>query len=108
MTYLQHFFIEGKHLGTADRSLITVRGQLQPPESIAFWCPHCAEVWARAMIEEGNFCDIRFIPCKKHPHRIYQVSGSLHTAMEPEFNECFPEEVLKWEFERHLDYYERV
>ena len=106
MPYLQHFFIEGKHLGTTTRGNVFVHGELQAPTSVAYFCPKCAEIWARGMVEGSPHCEVRSVDCRKHPSRVYTVAGSLTSGWDEELNEAFPAEVLRWELERHFNYYE--
>jgi hypothetical protein len=110
--YPQHFFVEGKYLGTAQRGLALHAGQYAPPVSFAFFCPHCADLWARCPVGDYNGTDrdwmVWTMACRKHPSRTFSVAGSLYLAWEKSFSDSFPPELLAWELDRHLDYAERI
>ena len=103
----QHFIIEGRYLGSCERSTIW-RGPLQqPPQSFVFVCPVCGESWAKAMIEDS----LAFIftkPCHRHTAPACRITGSVWLPLEPEFTSSLPPAVVEWEFERHLDYLEKI
>ena len=111
MPIQQYFIVEGKVLGSAERSMVFVHAQPQCPQSYAFFCPVCAEVWARCPVERREGQTEPFmvwsIPCRKHRTHALAIPGSLMLEWEPEFVEAFPDEVVKWEFDRHLEFYER-
>lgn len=107
--FQQHFFIEGKHFGTAARSRVWVHGELQAPRSLAYFCPKCAEIWARCpVVGEWSNPDwaVLSMHCKKHNEPTWQVSGSLSINWDKEYVDAFPEAVLQWELQRHFDYYD--
>lgn len=106
--YPQHFIVEGKYLGTAQRKLSIVHHEVQAPYSYAYFCPHCAELWARCPVEvpSGHApFQVWSIPCRKHPIDSLRVPGSLFLEWDKTFNNCLPEGVLRWELDRHLDLY---
>ena len=112
MPIIQHFIVEGRVLGCAERQALFVHAQLQLPTSYAFFCPVCSEVWARCpVVVEGKGDPEPFmvwtLPCRKHPTHQLAVPGSLMLSWEPGFVGVFPDEVVKWEFDRHLEFYER-
>lgn len=111
MPFLQHFIIEGKHLGTAHRSKVFVHAELQPPQAYAYFCPLCAEIWARCPVE-GIGADpnwrVLTMYCRKHSHPLWQVSGSILTVWDEGFVAAFPEEVLRWELQRHFEHYDNL
>ena len=102
----QHFFIEGKYLGHTFRKEVV--------ESTAFYCHLCGDVWARFPIEGEVPCCVkwRFQPrtCRTcgltREGRWPDVPGSVSSIYtDPELASAFPYAVLKWEFERHIDWY---
>lgn len=109
MSYPQHFIIEGKHLGTALRSKAIVHAQMEIPYSYAYFCPCCAEVWARCPVEcpEGHSpFQVWEVPCKKHFTDNLRIPGSLWLSWDKTYNDSFPEGMVKWELDRCLDYAE--
>ena len=111
MPILQHFIVEGKYLGTAERQMLFVHAQPQRPVSYAFFCPVCAEVWARCPVERADGTTENFMvwtqACRKHTFHRLAVPGSLTLSWEPDFTAAFPDELVRWEFDRHLDYAEK-
>ena len=110
--FQQHFMVEGKYLGSAMRSVVPVHGTLQPPRPYAFFCGSCADIWARCPIDKAanlviDAWMVWTLPCRKCTGSKYQIPGSITMYLEPEFCDAFPDAVLRWEFDRHLDYAER-
>lgn len=103
--FTQHFFIENRHCGSSGRGYVPVHGNIRPPSSQAFFCPICAEIWARFPVEGGAIFEVSTVVCRKHKGRwVSEVAGS---TIEPATGEPpmeFPPAVLEWEFQRHLDY----
>ena len=105
---LQHFIIEGKHMGTAPRTPVRVHDRLSLPDSSAFFCPVCGDVWAQCpiVLEDGSVSP--WMPwrmkCRKHAAAYsVEVPGSLFQIWDKPFNDAMPEAVLWWEFNRLLD-----
>ena len=114
--YEQHFYAEGAFLGSVVRPSVIVHGELQSPYSYAYFCPDCGEVWARCRAREiGKFHSAKWQVqggyCRKHPERSnpFSVAGSLMLAWEPEYCELLLScpDVVKWEFDRHMEFIER-
>ena len=107
--YTQHFIVEGKYLGQAVRGAVFVHADLAPPLSYAFACPVCAEVWARCPVElpDGSHRRFQFQSkaCRKHFGHALEVPGALTLGWDASFTDAFPEGVLRWELQRHLDLY---
>lgn len=107
--YLQHFIIEGKHLGTAVRSKELIHSDYRTPRPTAFFCPKCAEIWARCPIERegtvGAEWEVISRVCRKHQSHYYHTPGSIDCSWKPDFVAAFPDEVIRWEFQRELEYY---
>jgi hypothetical protein len=111
MSITQHFIVEGKYLGAVQRNLERVHNTAAIPQSYAFFCPECGDVWARCPVTFGtkqqSFLVWR-ISCRKHDSSHYlNVPGSLHMAWDKPFSEAFPEEVLWRELAVHLDHAEK-
>lgn len=120
-----NYFIPGE--GFAARgSAFPYKGEDFPPHKIAWCCPVCGELWARAVpspepkweLREGQPA-VTWIfkswPCRKHTH-FSHVPGSLllnnpskkrHAAMFwAQVVDYMPEELLKRELELTLNFYE--
>lgn len=100
---IQHFLIEGRSYGSCLRPVRDSRGQA--PMSYAFFCPTCAEVWARAGIIDRKFF-VFHVPCRKHTYDGIPVPGSLWNCGDKDFLEALPHDVLCRELSVHLDYAE--
>jgi hypothetical protein len=104
----QHFFIEGRYLGSAARGPIHLpHNELAWPLSKVFYCRTCGEVFAKCPITKPDGSTVPFHSagalCRKCPPDGSQsVPGSI-TYPEPEFLAAFPDAVLLWEVQRHLD-----
>lgn len=107
MPFPQHFIVEGKHLGTAQRGLYRVHEDLRVPSSYAFFCPVCAEVWARCPVElPGGTCKPFMVltrACRKHPTTTLGAAGELYLDWDQDFSNSFPESVWIWEFQRNIE-----
>lgn len=99
MASLAHIEIEGEDYGT-----MLVEGDIRhgheiAPAGSAYFCPSCARVWARVLVE-GN----RTIPwcvccaaCAAPWH--VEQPGSVMKLWDRAFNEALPRKVLLREFE---------
>lgn len=106
----QHFIIEGKHLGIAQRELVFSHADIHAARSYAFVCPVCGDLWAKCPVLDGAKEQQYMVwtkACRKHPRHGLEIPGSLQLSWEQEFTEAFPEAVVKWELDRHLDFAER-
>ena len=107
----QHFFIEGKYLGSVPRD-----GRAH---SHMFFCFQCGDVWARCPVDPPGPSSTNWV---SHPVRCRKC-GAGHTLTvdtpgslwqewpEPEFPAAFPDAVLQWEVQRQfeqLDKWKRV
>lgn len=107
MKYHRHFIIEGRHLGTAEIAEEIIHGTLIAPVPFAYFCPKCAELWARFPIEGSvKNWQVYHQPCRKHSHDWFSPAGALFLSWKPEFLETFPDEAVRWEFERWMNFYE--
>ena len=92
------FIIEGHCYGTAPAPIKTVHGTLALQESVVYVCPVCGDAWARVVVPGQRFWATH-IPCRKHHIYINEVPGSLWLSWDPDYNNSFPLEVMKREFE---------
>lgn len=111
MNYTRHFIIEGKHLGAATFSeQLSLEGP-RTPDSFAYICPVCGDLWARVPVENLSGVTSRFAPlsrtCRKHFEHSLAVPGSIGVVWEQGFDESLPDEVVRWEFSRHMEYYDK-
>jgi hypothetical protein len=110
MTITQHYFAEGRYLGATERKLIRVHDTLSPPLGSAFFCPYCAEVWARCPVEINGSSQLTMVwtlSCRKHPaHYGCGVPGSLFLTWDKSFNDSLPEDAIRREFSVHMDFAE--
>ncbi len=88
---------------------LTLRGEyVYAPLSFLYICPVCGDVWAKAIVESNakisRFLP-RLMPCRHHSDGSFSVPGSMQIDLEPEYNALLMTlpDVVKWEFERHLD-----
>ena len=110
MNYEQSIWIGGNFYGGFVRSSMVIHAERQPPRSLAYFCPHCGEIWARAEIEGCTQWEIGGGYCKEHPGPSpFTVPGSLLLAWEPEYCELLLScpDVVRWEMTRHLEFIER-
>jgi len=110
MSYTQHYIVEGKPLGSSPRGPTLVHATLAAPDSYAYFCPICAEVWARAPTISPSGKVSRFtvwtLACRKHhdTERL-SVSGSLLLPWDNTYNEALftSDAALRWEFQVHME-----
>ena len=79
---------------------------------MAYFCPHCGEIWGRVVLvdSEGTvrpFDEVFRIACEQHPDQ-WEIAGSLIGGYRgEELLDYLPPEALKREFEIHLRELER-
>lgn len=104
--YRQTFEIEGTTAwGEAERTLdLRTRAA---PFSLAYFCPKCARIWARCKIEGEPWMvtTVACLGCGKLS--LISIPGSLWRALDPDFNDALPREVLLREFKLHLQWYDK-
>jgi hypothetical protein len=115
--YEQHFYVEGTFLGSVVRPAMIVHAERQPPYSYVYLCPDCGEVWARCPVKRTDYDPPRESKwqvqggyCRQHPGPSpFTVAGSLLLSWEPEYSNLLLScpDVVKWEFERHMEFIER-
>ena len=109
--FTQQFIINGQFFGTTDRYWQRCHESVMPPQSLAFFCPVCADVWARCPVTSNNTgavsdFQVYKLHCRKHPPRHQQqVAGSLFLSWDNELSNAFPPEMLRRELLLHLDLY---
>ena len=111
MPLIADFWVEGEYLGFAPRTLTFVHAEAQEPHSLCYVCPQCGDAWARCRMAGGkmtNWWMTITANCRKHAGHSLIVPGSLWLSWDKELTDSFPDGVLKWEFDRHIDYYEGV
>lgn len=109
-TFPQQVIVEGRYLGEARRTLVNHHGAMEAPYSYAFFCPVCADVWARCPVDFAGRTrewTVWSVACRKHPRRSSEVPGSLLLTWDKSFNDSLPHDALAWELERQLDHAER-
>lgn len=103
MSFQQHFFLRGKHLGTAQRNLVWVHAELSRPHGTALFCPICSEVWLLAPIE-GQKTFALHVECERHKtSSFYTIPGSSLLSWDSEWNNSLPPELLKRELLLQID-----
>jgi len=109
MSYTQHYIIEGKLIGSSPREGIFIHGIPTSADSIACFCPVCAEVWARCPVIADNgkvsFFQVCLMPCRLHSfHGSLFIPGSLLLPMDKAFNTAWlaHEAAVRWEFQVHM------
>lgn len=103
---LQHFIIEGRYLGSAERLFSLTRGA--SPLSYGFFCHHCGEVFAKCPIE-GRAWQYWSRTCAKCPGGgTLGEPGSIWLSWDEEFVDALPQPVLLHEFKRLLIEYDRT
>jgi hypothetical protein len=103
----QSFFIEGRYLGTVSRARVWIdRTSAGTPLSYLYYCAECGEVYARAQVEGASWRAV-FGCCRKcHTRSGMLVPGSIWNYDE-DLTAAFPDAVLRWELDRHLDWKEK-
>lgn len=104
---LQHFIIEGRHLGSANRTFSLLQGG--KPNSYGFFCHSCGKVFAVAPLEgrPWEYWSRTCEQCSSAGSTTLGIPGSVWLAWDPDFIAAFPDAVLRWEFDRHSEWFER-
>lgn len=103
-------------MGTAPAHSTFTRGSVDyppvecKPDSLAFFCPACGDVWARLPVElpDDSFTPFFILTaaCRNHSTSYWQCPGSLRTGTSETLQQTFPLPVLQWETQRHIDWYD--
>lgn len=110
--FYQLFIVEGRYLGHGVRTLDRRNPIVEVPRSSAYFCPHCAEVWARFPVERvRDSCNYeRFeshVKCCRNctePHSS-RPSGELWLSYDKSFNDAMPLQALHRELLLLLNFY---
>jgi len=112
--YEQSIYIEDRFLGMFTRPPVIVHAERQHPYSYAYFCPDCGNLWAKCPVSDANGnvmkWQIQGGHCRLHPGPSqFTVAGSLLLAWEPEYSALLLScpDVVRWEFQRHMEYYQR-
>ena len=118
--FTRHFFVGTRLIASIPQGLVPVAGStLRAPRSCSYVCPVCGDLWARSPIERDwksasqpypDLWNILSHPCRKHTDPFgSRVPGSL--ILDPsnkEFAGCLTGDLLRYEFEVHLLWAERL
>ena len=101
------YYVRGKHMGQSSREMDLVHGRLRPPDSLAYFCPTCGEVWAMVVVAGQQF-RVWSMPCAKHPppYRVV-VAGSMMLDWDRVYNDALPHDVLRREVLIHAEWWKR-
>lgn len=112
----QHFFLRNKLLATSEA--VAQPPFYTKPHGYAFFCPICAEVWFRCLVEgEASACTQRF--CERHEPgekvgnwsfgHVWNTDypGSVWTSWDNALILNLPEPVLRRELNLMIAYWER-
>lgn len=96
MSWTTHVTIDGRDIGMGRIGLVQCHSQFQRPHSIAYFCHHCGEIWARIFVEPNDDEEPSWMVyttyCQKHG------LGSIDVSFEKEHMAALPLEALKREF----------
>lgn len=106
--WTQFFEIDGRHYGQSTRDWEVVKAEEVPPESLAWYCPHCGVVWARAGIVSRPWYFYRQSCERCGQAEGGLIPGSLWDPMNEQFNEALPEPVVRRELRLHLAHFRGV
>lgn len=115
MPYQQQFIIDGRLFPAVERQPSFCAGQEILPVSYAFFCPCCADVWARCPVTDSAGTVALFQPvtnhCRKHrpldQRKHWLIPGSVWLevyADDTEYLAAMPQELLQQELLLHADY----
>ena len=97
-------FVRNRSLGSVQVSENSVTRQgVFRNNSVALWCPHCGEAWARLHVSSSTYCSVRLRPCEKHGDGRLTYSWPDEAASY--FTEEWPAAAIRWEFEAASRYY---
>lgn len=102
------FFVSGKNLG---ESPITPLWGEPTPRSYAFFCPVCAEVWAKCPVLPTEATITPYMVwtrcCSSHFRHRGEIPGSVGLVWDPEYESNWPLALLHAEVISALANYER-
>lgn len=101
------FFVAGQCYPAAPRPLERIHEEWQRPCSYAWFCPVCAEIWARCVVANHSFMVWTHV-CEAHKDMFAPsiiVPGSLLIPLQDSFNESLPLPLWQREVELHIRHY---
>lgn len=103
--FRQAFFLRGQFLGEATRGLCPRTNSR--PRSIAFFCPKCGEIWARAAVEgaEWRTSHVECSDCGKLG--VVNFPGSVWQHFDDDFNRALPPALFERELEISIEWHQR-
>jgi len=72
--------------------------------SYAWFCPYCADIWARAIVTTAPVFQSNAHPCEKHllpDGWLFQLPGSIFLSWDKDFTAALPRELWEREFNLH-------
>ena|ERR1700758_1576168 len=112
--YEQSIYVNDRFLGSFPRPPVVIHGERQPAYSYAYFCPDCGHIWARCPVTDSNGFRNKWTIeggyCYEHSGPSpFTVAGSLLLSWEPEYSNLLLScpDVVRWEFDRHMDFIER-
>lgn len=101
----QHFFIEGRYLGS--REIPTNRAvpglSLRRHDSIVYFCGRCGEIWGRLLHDAATYTQCYNVACRLHGDGKLSFLWNTVGFEENYFEDNWPPEAVKYEFERFLE-----
>lgn len=95
-----HYYLGGSPLGSTTTRQ-TWDGVNALAAALAYCCPHCGDIWARAHTTHLRQWHFVITPCPKHPTTDpYRPAGSFLLSWNPTQLQELPDEVLTHEFTR--------
>ena len=100
------FFIGNEYLGCGFQAR---DDRLQAiPRSIAYFCPLCGEIWARAVVQGSDRWSVSHSDCTRCGRwSLISVPGSLWHSWDPNLTQSFSEPVLRREWGLAAEFYQR-
>lgn len=82
---------------------------LHGPWHRAWFCPHCGEIWARAVVDLPNIeWQVWHGLCPRHASPSwFTIAGSLWSEYEPEFSASLPPAALQRELAIHFTHFDK-
>lgn len=109
------FIIEGTYLGESPVTKVFIHAELQAPYSYLWFCQYCGDVYARSPVLDGAGKQSPWQSYASTCRRcaglgscFYRVPGSLWLNWDKNLLAAFPDAVLRYELERHLDQLDKV
>lgn len=108
------FVVEGTYLGESPVDYFFAHEELRAPYSYLWFCDQCGEVYARSPVIKFNGQTSPWQSfagtCRRcQPNSgFYRPPGSLWLNWDKDLIAAFPDAVLRYELERHLDQLDKV